>query len=231
MAKVFLDAGHGGKDPGALGNGLREKDINLSVALKIGDILKSHGINVGYSRTTDVFVELQDRATMANNFGTDVFVSIHCNAFHDSSAQGVETYSYPGSMSGRNLAKAIQDSIIASGVYTKDRGIKTANYAVLRLTNMPAALVELAFITNPQDADILRNRQDDLALAVARGMLKNLGIPYKETHKEDKNAPSPWAKEAWEWAKKEGITDGTRPKDPATREEVIVMIKNALGVK
>lgn len=178
MTKVFLDAGHGGKDPGALGNGLREKDINLSVALKIGNILKNHGVNVGYSRTTDVFVELQDRAIMANNFGADVFVSIHCNAFHDSSAQGVETYSYPGSMSGRNLAKAIQDSIIASGVYTKDRGIKTANYAVLRLTNMPAALVELAFITNPQDADILRNRQDDLALAVAKGILNNLGIPY-----------------------------------------------------
>ena len=231
MTKVFLDAGHGGKDPGALGNGLREKDINLSVALKIGNILKNHGVNVGYSRTTDVFVELQDRATMANNFGADVFVSIHCNAFHDSSAQGVETYSYPGSMSGRNLAKAIQDSIIASGVYTVNRGIKTANFAVLRLTNMPAALVELAFITNPQDADILRNRQDDLALAVARGILNNFGIPYKETIKEDKNKPSDWAKEAWEWAKKEGITDGTRPKEPATREEIVTMIYRAKKVK
>ena len=178
--KVFLDAGHGGKDPGALGNGLREKDINLSVALKIGDILKNHGVDVGYSRTTDVFVELQDRTTMANNFGADVFVSIHCNAFGDSSAQGVETYSYPGSMSGRDLAKAIQDSIIASGVYTVNRGIKTANFAVLRQTNMPAALVELAFITNPQDAGILRNRQDDLALAVARGILDYLNIKYVE---------------------------------------------------
>lgn len=179
MAKVFLDAGHGGKDPGASGNGLREKDINLSVTLKVGNILKNHGVNVGYSRTTDVFLELADRASRANNFGADVFVSIHCNAFDDPSAKGVETYSYPGSTSGARLSKAIQDSIISSGVYTVNRGTKTANFAVLRLTRMPAALVELAFITNSQDANILKTRQDDLAVAVAKGVLNNLGIPYK----------------------------------------------------
>src|SRR5690606_16074112 len=179
MAKVFLDAGHGGKDPGALGNGLKEKDINLSVTLKVGNILKNHGVNVGYSRTTDVFLELADRASKANNFGADVFVSIHCNAFDDPSAKGVETYSYPGSATGARLSKAIQDSIISSGAYTANRGTKTANYAVLRLTNMPAALVELAFITNSQDASILRNRQDDLAVAVAKGILNHLSISYK----------------------------------------------------
>ncbi len=179
MTKVFLDAGHGGKDPGALGNGLKEKDIALSVTLKIGNILKNHGIDVRYSRTTDVFVELADRAAKANNAGANVFVSIHCNSFDDSSAKGVETYSYPGSTTGAKLSKAIQDSIISSGVYTVNRGIKTANFAVLRLTNMPAALVELAFITNSQDANILKNRQDDLAVAISKGILNNLGIPYK----------------------------------------------------
>ena len=179
MARVFLDAGHGGGDPGALGNGLREKDINLSVTLKVGNILKNHGVDVRYSRTTDVFVELADRAARANNVGADVFVSIHCNAFSDPSARGVETYSYPGSSSGARLSQAIQNSIIASGVYTVNRGTKTANFAVLRLTNMPATLVELAFITNSQDANILRNRQDDLAIAVSKGILNNLGIPYR----------------------------------------------------
>lgn len=182
--KVFLDAGHGGKDPGALGNGLKEKDINLSVALKIGDILKNHGVNVGYSRTTDVFVELQDRAIMANNFGADVFVSIHTNAAENINAKGVETFSYPGSVKGSRLAQAIQDSVLDDKLYTINRGTKTANYAVLRLTNMPAALVELAFITNPQDADILRNRQDDLAVAVAKGILHYLGIQYVEKKTE-----------------------------------------------
>ena len=179
MAKVFLDAGHGGKDPGALGNGLQEKDIALSVTLKIGNILANHGVTVGYSRTTDVFLELADRATRANNFGANVFVSIHCNAFSDTSAKGVETYSYPGSTTGANLSKSIQNNIIASGAYTVDRGTKTADFAVLRLTNMPAALVELAFITNAQDATILISRQNDLAVAVSKGILNYLGIPYQ----------------------------------------------------
>ncbi|MDU5083012.1 N-acetylmuramoyl-L-alanine amidase [uncultured Tissierella sp.] len=179
MAKVFLDAGHGGKDPGALGNGLQEKDIALSVTLKVGNILANHGVTVGYSRTTDVFLELADRATRANNFGANVFVSVHCNAFSDISAKGVETYSYPRSTTGANLSKSIQNSIIASGAYTVNRGTKTADFAVLRLTNMPAALVELAFITNAQDADILRNRQNDLAVAVSKGILNYLGIPYQ----------------------------------------------------
>jgi N-acetylmuramoyl-L-alanine amidase len=179
MAKVFLDAGHGGKDPGALGNGLQEKDIALSVTLKVGNILANHGVTVGYSRTTDVFLELADRATRANNFGANVFVSVHCNAFSDISAKGVETYSYPGSTTGANLSKSIQNSIIASGAYTVNRGTKTADFAILRLTNMPAALVELAFITNAQDADILRNRQNDLAVAVSKGILNYLGIPYQ----------------------------------------------------
>lgn len=178
MARVFLDAGHGGHDPGAVGNGMQEKAIALSVTLKIGNILKNHGIDVRYARTTDVFVELADRASRANSAQADKFISIHCNSFGDSSAKGVETYSYPGSSTGASLSKAIQDKIIASGAYTVNRGCKTANFAVLRLTNMPAALVELGFISNSQDANILRNRQDDLAVAVSKGILSNLGIPY-----------------------------------------------------
>ena len=85
MVKVFLDAGHGGHDPGALGNDLREKDINLSVALKVGNILINHSVNVNYSRTTDVFVELAERARKANNYNADIFVSLHCNAFDNPS--------------------------------------------------------------------------------------------------------------------------------------------------
>lgn len=177
-ARVFLDPGHGGGDSGAIGNGLLEKSINLSVTLKVGTILANHGVDVRYSRTTDVFVELATRAYMANNVGANRFVSIHCNGFYDSTAKGVETYSYPGSASGAALSRSIQDKIIASGAYTINRGCKTANFAVLRLTNMPAALVELGFITNSQDAYILRYRQDDLAVAVAKGILANLGIPY-----------------------------------------------------
>ncbi|WP_333638226.1 N-acetylmuramoyl-L-alanine amidase [Tissierella praeacuta] len=179
--KVFLDAGHGGKDPGALGNNLKEKDIALSVTLKVGEILKRHNIEVIYSRTTDVFLELSERTNLANNTNADIFVSIHCNAAENINAKGVETFSYPNSSKGTALAKCIQDSIIANKVYTIDRGIKTANFAVLRQSNMPSALVELAFITNVEDSKILRDKQDELAVSVAKGILNYLGTRYIES--------------------------------------------------
>lgn len=191
MVKVFLDAGHGGKDPGALGNGMREKDIALSITKKIGSILNRHNVQVVYSRTTDVFLELSDRARKANNANVDCFVSIHTNAFKDSSAQGVETYSYPGSSKGKKLAKSIQDEIIKAKLYTKNRGTKTANFAVLRQSRMPAALIETAFITNKQDAQLLKNKQNEFATAIAKGILKYLGIHYKA---ETKPQPKPGGK-------------------------------------
>lgn len=184
MKKVFLDPGHGGKDPGAIGNGLQEKDINLSVALKTGEILKRHNVEVIYSRTTDVFIELNERSNKANNSNADVFVSIHCNAANSDQAQGVETFSHANSQKGIALSKCIQDSILKDKLYTKNRGIKTANFAVLRQTNMTAALTELAFITNKEDYEILRNKQDELALSVAKGILNFLGIKYEDIQKE-----------------------------------------------
>lgn len=179
---VFLDAGHGGPDPGAIGNGINEKDITLPVALKTGEILKRHNVDVRYSRTTDTSVsgttnssvELSQRANMANSVNADVFVSIHCNSFKDGSAHGVETYSYPGSVKGAVLAKCIQDSVLESGLYTADRGTKTANFAVLRQTKMPAALIEMAFIKNKQDSDLLKYKQNEFAQAIAEGILKYL---------------------------------------------------------
>lgn len=191
MVKVFLDAGHGGKDPGALGNEMREKDIALSITKKIGSILNRHNVQVVYSRTTDVFLELSDRARKANNANVDCFVSIHTNAFNDSSAQGVETYSYPGSSKGEKLAKCIQNNVLAAKLYTKSRGTKTANFAVLRETKMPSALIETAFITNAQDASLLRNKQNEFAEAIAKGILNYLGIHYEA---ETKPQPKPGEK-------------------------------------
>lgn len=186
MLKVFLDAGHGGSDPGAIGNNLKEKDVNLSVTLKVGEILKRHNVEVVYSRTTDVFLELNERAKRANDSNADVFVSVHCNSFADLKAQGLETFSSTNSQKGTALAKCIQDSLIADKLYTKNRGIKTANFAVLRLTNMVAALVELAFISNLEDSKILINKQDELALSVAKGILNFLGIKYVDKVAENK---------------------------------------------
>lgn len=188
MKKVFLDAGHRGKDPGGVGNGLNEKDIALSVAIRIGNILKNHGIVVEYSRTIDEFIDLGKRADMANRFSADLFVSIHTNAFSNTSASGVEVYSYPASIKGDVISKDIYESIIKDQVYTQKRGTKTANFAVLKNTKMPSVLVELGFITNESDAKILKNRQDELAVSVAKGILKNMGIKYIEK-KQETNVP------------------------------------------
>ena len=170
MAKVWLDAGHGGNDPGALGSGLKEKDITLAITLKAGKELERHGVKVGYTRKNDKTVNLNSRGPLANKYGADVFVSIHTNA-HNSNAQGVETYSFPNSKNGARLAKLIQDEVLKAKLYTKNRGIKTANFAVLRQSKMPATLIEIAFITNKQDAQLLKNKQNDFATAIAKGVL------------------------------------------------------------
>lgn len=176
--KIHLDFGHGGHDPGAVGNGLKEKDIVLSVGLKVGQILEKHNVKVFYSRKTDVFVELDKRATLSNNNNVKAFVSIHCNSFSNGQAQGLETFSYSTSKNGAALAKCIQDSILKDKLYTKNRGTKVANFAVLRLTKAPAALVELGFISNTEDVDILKNKQNELAESVAKGILSFVGVKY-----------------------------------------------------
>lgn len=173
---VFLDSGHGGKDPGALGNNLKEKDINLSVVKIVGEILKKHNIEVIYSRTTDVFLELHERTRKANTNKADIFVSVHCNSASNANARGVETFHYATSKESARLAKTVQDSLVATKLYSANRGVKTANFHVIRASNMPAALVELGFINNVDDAKILKNKQDDMANAVAKGILEYLGI-------------------------------------------------------
>src|SRR5699024_5116827 len=105
------------------------------------------------------------------------------------SAKGVETFSYPSSNNGKKLAQSIQNNIVSKGIYTKNRGVKTANFAVLRQTKMPSALIEMAFITNAQDAKLLKTKQNDFAEAISKGILKYLGIKYvpkkKSTPRKD----------------------------------------------
>jgi len=187
MASITLDFGHGGKDPGGIGNGLKEKDIVLKVGLKVGTILERHNVKVVYTRKTDVFVELSERASIANKSSTDIFVSIHTNAFSNANAKGLETYNYTGSKKGRALASDIHTQLVKDKLYTANRGLKTANFAVIKYTKMPAVLIELGFITNKDDVKIL-NKQGNLALSVAKGILKNLGIKYVEEKKEVQKA-------------------------------------------
>ena len=177
MKTICIDAGHGGKDPGACAGGVREKDIALDVALKTGALLTDY--DVIYTRITDVYVSLSKRVRIANAAEADLFVSIHCNSAPNSSANGMEVYVHTsrGADSTR-AAHAIYDRLLpVSGL--KGRGVKANNYAVLRETKMPAVLVELAFISNDGDRAKLVSEEwlERAAKAIAEGIKAAVGKP------------------------------------------------------
>ena len=167
--KIFINAGHGGSDPGACGNGLREADVALNIGKLVDKYLKA----VGYDTKLFQFDGLQEICDAANDFNADLFVSIHCNA---GGGTGTETYYFQGSAYGEALAACIQKQIVQS-LPVVNRGVKHANFYVLKYTDMPAVLVETAFIDNANDAKLLRDRQDDFARAIARGISDFYAFP------------------------------------------------------
>lgn len=175
MSKIFIDPGHGGYDPGACYGNIKEKDIVLDIGLILGELLIKEGFKVGYSRTNDNFVSLSERVNKSNRFGSDIFISIHCNAFTSSQAQGVETFYYRTSKNGKRLADKFQTSIVKKGLYTKDRGIKQGNFYVLRRTRAVAVLLELGFISNWEDRKIIMENKRGFAEAVVEGLKEYFG--------------------------------------------------------
>ena len=183
---IVIDAGHGGSDSGAVGlNGVTEKSVSLGVALKVQKLLENSNAKVVMTRTTDRDVawagasngqELQARVDKTPP-GAAVFISIHCNAFSNSSTQGMETYYYWGSAEGQRLATLLNEELANFGGRF-NRGVKGANFYVLKHTSVPASLVELAFITNPEEEYLLadNNYQQQLALAITRAIKRYLGI-------------------------------------------------------
>ena len=169
--KVFIDAGHGGTDPGALGYGYRESDLNLQVAKKVESKLKSKGIDVKMSRSSDIFYSLSERAEMANDYGADAFVSIHQNSAEAKSANGIETYYNRKKEEDRPLSNDIQKQVI-SQTGANNRGVKNAEFTVLVKSEMISALVECGFITNESEVKKLSDPsyQDKLATGIADGI-------------------------------------------------------------
>lgn len=181
--KICIDPGHGGYDTGAIGpTGIYEKNVNLAIALKLGQILQQAGIDVIYTRTSDnvrwpsdVVKDLQTRCDIANNANVNYFVCIHSNSSDSPSANGTETYYLDGSPEGQKLAQDIQQELVsANGL--QDRGIKTAGYYVLENTNAPAILTEVGFISNPNEESLLNNNdfEEKCAQGIANGILKCL---------------------------------------------------------
>ncbi|MGV8992673.1 MAG: N-acetylmuramoyl-L-alanine amidase [Flavobacterium sp.] len=225
--KVVLDAGHGGKDYGAIYSGHIEKNIALAVVQKVGKILeKDKSIDVIYTRKTDVFIELIERTNIANKADANIFVSIHCNANKNTTANGSETYvmgvtknasnleaaklenqvvtlesdykekyegydpKSPQTMIGMtlmqeeylensiNLAAKIQDNF-TDQLKRRNRGVKQAQFLVLHKAYMPRVLVEMGFISNPEEGKILDSDsgQDDIAEAIAAAI-----VSYKKAY-------------------------------------------------
>ena len=170
--RVFLNPGHapdGNPDPGACGYGLRECDVAKNVADLVAGYLTAAGVEVVGKLQSD---SLREVVSASNSADADVFISIHCNACNGM-AQGTEVWHYYGSGAGEKLAQCIQNQIV-DALGTVDRGIKAAKPGVnglyvLSNTGATAVLVELAFIDNEQDAQLLRDKQDDFARAIARG--------------------------------------------------------------
>lgn len=188
--RIFIDPGHNDRnvDTGATGNGLREQDVTLDIAQLLGEKLASVGVDIKYSRLnkTDIIgttlnESLSKRAEMANKLKADLFISIHCNANVNITANGTEVYAYSETSKGYPLAEKVCNSICKK-VGTRNRGAKPASFAVLKKTNMPAILVEIAFITNASDAALLRNRKEDFASAICEAVCEHYGIK-KETKK------------------------------------------------
>ncbi|MDU7967326.1 MAG: N-acetylmuramoyl-L-alanine amidase [Paeniclostridium sordellii] len=183
MRTNMTDAGHGGHDSGAIGvAGCLEKDIVLEVANKVSDYLKIQDIKNINTRNTDIFLTLSERSGKANSLGVNSFVSIHCNSVDNPNAQGLETYCYK--FKYRALADAIHSEIIKEGLYTKNRGVKEGNLHVIRETNMDACLVELGFITNEEDYNLIMNNKDKFAKAIAKGICKFNSVEWKDTDTE-----------------------------------------------
>ena len=186
---VYLDAGHGGYDPGASYFGISEKSLTLAIQSRVKAKLESEGYQVVTTRTSDTYVDLTDRSRAANASESDIFVSIHINASGSSAAQGIETYyyqpyaEYPSRINAAyhanptrlsmsdTLANAIQSSLInATGA--QNQGVKRQTFAVLRETTAPAVLLELGFLSNPQEAARLNTSayQETLANAIVAGI-------------------------------------------------------------
>lgn len=179
---IVLDPGHGGSDSGAIGpTGVTEKSITLRVATELRQLLLDAGAKVLMTRTTDVDVapqpatdagELQARCDVANQAKADIFLSIHMDSFSNGSAKGTTGYYYAkGSQAGRRLADCVRQGVI-NQIGTSDRGTKSCNFYVVKNTTMPASLVELAFVSNPQE-ETLMNSTDGIKKA-AKGIFNGM---------------------------------------------------------
>lgn len=189
--KVYIAVGHGGGDPGAVANGLKEKNLNLVTAIACKDELLRHGVEVNIDRTTDIELTMTQTVNACNTYAPDLAVDIHHNA---GGGDGVEVFHTIHGGTGKTLAVNIIDEVVKIG--QNSRGAKTRKgsdgsdyYGFIRRTTPPAVIVECAFLDNKTDVQIVDTKAEQKAMgvAIAKGILKTLGVAYKpETAEEVK---------------------------------------------
>lgn len=192
MVKACFDYGHGGKDPGAIGNGMYEKDIVFSIGRKCKEKVERHGVQVVETRSGDTYLSLTERANISNKNNCDILVSFHTNAFTNSNARGFEIWTSKGQTKGDVLATRIGEQIKKDfpnvpfrADYSDGDLDKEENFTVIAKAKAPACLIEMGFITNKEDAQIIKTQQDKIAESIAKGILSYFGIKYQEPKKEE----------------------------------------------
>lgn len=190
MKKIYEDAGHGlPNDPGAVGNDLKEAEVVLTIQELFNAYLLANyeGFEIKSTRTDNkTFLPLSERARGANRWNADVFISFHINSAANEKATGYEDFIYKhASLASKSLQNTVHEQVlpVIQKHNVTNRGKKTANYAVLRMTNMPAILTETMFISNPKDAQNLKSIEflKDFASAYAEGVAKFLGLKAKDS--------------------------------------------------
>lgn len=250
MVKIWLDAGHGDKDPGAVGNGLNEKDVNLKIVLALEWILNNHydGAETRLTRRDDTFLTLTERTDAANDWGADFFLSVHANASGTADPEmrsnGFESYTYPDAGTRTRAVQNVLHSAIIDSLQgdLKDLGQKQADFHVLRESIMPAVLTENGFITNAGDAAKLKTEAviDRLAWGHARGLAKFFGLTEKGEATQAPATDQPYNDITGHWAEADikkvtragymnGYDNGEfRPNDSISRAEVAAVISRMM---
>lgn len=176
MPLIVLDAGHGGANPGAVYQGRQEKDDVLALTLAIGRILEDRGVDVYYTRATDIYESPAQKAQEGNQVGADYFVSIHRNfSPYPNQYSGVESLVYSRYGAAAQMANNINQQLEAVGFLNQGVNERT-NLVVLNSTQMPAVLVEVGFMNTDADNQLFDERFDDIAQAIADGILITLGM-------------------------------------------------------
>lgn len=238
---VVIDPGHGGRDPGASGNGIVEKDFNLNMARKVAGYLKQkYVVNVTMTRANDTFIELDERAAIANRINADYFVSIHANASANNQ-RGFETFVYTGQR-GKSTG-VMQDAVHAELIACleqlgmPDRGKKEADFRVLEKTDMAAILIEYGFVDNAEDAALLKGHTETLAALTADGIAKACGLQAVQAPElAFSDVPTgSWYENAVkvvsspQYGFMTGYEDGTfRPNQPITRAELAKVLNDLI---